>query len=290
MWRARSFEGQTKCGRGRRMLGSAMVVLATMGGLGGKNAHAFWVWEGAQSGIDARGNVRLVSSFAQNPAAFVHRGDSATAGIFRLLVDGDIGEWFALEVNLLQTVTGSTAQVPRGGELRLSVPQGQSDRLRWHWRQDERADGLLVADRLAMRFTLGATSSFPVDITVGRQAIGLATTYFFTPNDFFAPFDAAAFYRAYKPGVDAVRLDVPLGDLSQLSLIGVAGYDPVALGDETKYAAPLVTESAGVVRFATEFWNGGWTFQNSVANRTTPADSVTKGAAYFVSSPRATGS
>ena len=65
-----------------------------------------------------------------------------------------------------------------------------------------------------------------VDIIAGRQPINLATTFYFTPNDFFAPFAAQTFYRVYKPGVDALRTEVRLGELSQLSLICALGYSP----------------------------------------------------------------
>lgn len=61
---------------------------------------------------------------------------------------------------------------------------------------------------------------------LGRQPVNLATTFFFSPTDFFAPFAAQSFFREYKPGVDAARADYSLGDLSQLSMIAVAGYMP----------------------------------------------------------------
>ncbi|MDX8383014.1 MAG: hypothetical protein R8M45_02960 [Ghiorsea sp.] len=55
-------------------------------------------------------------------------------------------------------------------------------------------------------------------IKVGRQPINLATTFFFSPNDFFAPFAALSTNRDYKKGVDAIVIDYEITDLSQLSL------------------------------------------------------------------------
>lgn len=49
--------------------------------------------------------------------------------------------------------------------------------------------------------------------------------FYFTPNDFFAPFAPRSFYRIYRPGVDAVRFERRLANLSQLTLVGVLGYE-----------------------------------------------------------------
>lgn len=82
-------------------------------------------------------------------------------------------------------------------------------------------------------------SAPPFDVTIGRQPINLATSAFFTPNDFFAPFSAETFFRLYKPGVDAARLDIQFGELSGATLVGVLGYehgtdpradDPIRIG------------------------------------------------------------
>jgi len=64
------------------------------------------------------------------------------------------------------------------------------------------------------------------DARVGRQPVNLATTFYFTPNDFFAPYAAQAFFRVYKPGVDAARAELRLNELSTVSLISVLGYEP----------------------------------------------------------------
>ena len=86
-------------------------------------------------------------------------------------------------------------------------------------RPEEQA--LLGIDRFNVRL-----SGERFDLTLGRQAINLATTFYFTPNDFFAPFSATTFYRVYKSGVDAARLEIRLGELSQLSFYQVLGYEP----------------------------------------------------------------
>ncbi|GAF91066.1 unnamed protein product, partial [marine sediment metagenome] len=61
------------------------------------------------------------------------------------------------------------------------------------------------------------------DLTVGRQAISLGTTYFWNPNDLFTSFSPYDFDRDYKAGVDGAKADIALGDFSGISFIYVAG-------------------------------------------------------------------
>ena len=61
------------------------------------------------------------------------------------------------------------------------------------------------------------------DLTMGRQAVTFGQTYFWNPLDVFNPFDARSFDRDYKPGVDVIRLDTPLGDFAGINLV-VASY------------------------------------------------------------------
>ncbi len=85
------------------------------------------------------------------------------------------------------------------------------------------------------------------DLTLGRQPINLASTFYFTPNDFFKPFAAQTFYRIYKSGVDAIRAEIGLTNLSQLTLLAVLSYDYQARNDwsngpnwsETSFLAKL---------------------------------------------------
>ena len=62
-------------------------------------------------------------------------------------------------------------------------------------------------------------------LDVGRLPVNYAVTQMFTPNDFFAPFSATAINKAYKPGVDALRLSFGLGQLSSLDVVGVFNPD-----------------------------------------------------------------
>jgi hypothetical protein len=69
------------------------------------------------------------------------------------------------------------------------------------------------------------------DITVGRQALTFGKAYFWNPLDIFLPFDPRQFDRDYKAGVDALRVDIPLGSFTGINLITVAGRELDSSGE-----------------------------------------------------------
>lgn len=124
----------------------------------------------------------------------------------RLIAQGGIGENWGYEMNLFQSYPLSDTITLPGIE--------RSNRLAW-----SSGDIWVSVDSLYVEY-----HTSKANLKLGRQPINLATTYFFTPNDFFAPFAATSSYRIYKAGVDAIRADYSLDELSQISFIGVAGY------------------------------------------------------------------
>ena len=90
------------------------------------------------------------------------------------------------------------------------------------------------------------------DVTVGRQAVTFGKAWFWNPLDVFLPFGSTQFDRDYKPGVDAVRADLPLGDFSGATLVGVpgraqSGAAPAGGGDAW-YRSALVARAFGNAR------------------------------------------
>ena len=88
------------------------------------------------------------------------------------------------------------------------------------------------------------------DLTLGRQAITFGKTLFWNPLDLFLPFGSTQFNRDYKAGVDAVRVDLALGDVSGATLVGVpgrSGAPPAAAGDAWHRSA-LVARAFGNTR------------------------------------------
>ncbi len=73
-------------------------------------------------------------------------------------------------------------------------------------------------DRAAVGFTWS-----DLDVTVGRQAIGLGRGLFFGAVDVFAPFSPLSVDREWRPGVDAIHLDWRFADLYSFDVMAAAG-------------------------------------------------------------------
>ncbi|MBN2452245.1 MAG: hypothetical protein JXR77_17805 [Lentisphaeria bacterium] len=76
---------------------------------------------------------------------------------------------------------------------------------------EETAEALwsVALDRAWMEFHLGQGRR----LRIGRQAVGLGRGVLFSAVDVFAPFSALDVDREWRVGVDALRLEWPLGDL-----------------------------------------------------------------------------
>ena len=144
------------------------------------------------------------------------RNIAALAGSARGMLIARTGDHVTFEAHAVLNYVPNALQT--GGSRIISSLQGpeRSDALDWSY--DGRRSHLNF-DRLNLQY-----ASPRLNIKVGRQPVNLAATFFFTPNDFFSPFAVQTFYRTYKPGVDAMRADIQLQELSQLSLIAVLGY------------------------------------------------------------------
>ncbi len=228
------------------MASLVLVVLAIWPG----EVLGFWEAEGEGLGGGLRGNLQLSSVFADNPGSpavlFPNPVDEHTFAQLRLVGDAWIGDHVAVDLNVFQSLTSTTSPLGLALGAASTVPVGRSDALRLRWNDDPQADALLEVDRLAVRIT-----SPWVDLRLGRQPINLATTLLFTPNDVFEPFAAQAFFREFKPGVDAARADLQVGELAQVSIYGVLGYDRETLSDPDKLARPDLGASSAVARVST---------------------------------------
>lgn len=81
--------------------------------------------------------------------------------------------------------------------------------------EGDRAALLAGLDRLNLRADLGR-----VRLVAGRQPMTWGVNYFWPALDLFAPFAPQRIDRDYKPGVDAVRVTVPLGSFSEVEVAG----------------------------------------------------------------------
>jgi hypothetical protein len=96
----------------------------------------------------------------------------------------------------------------------------------WDWHEGDNSVASLWLDRFNAKSALSW-----VDITFGRQAITFGKAYFWNPLDIFLPFDPRQFDRDYKAGVDALRVDIPLGSFTGINLITVAGRELDSSGE-----------------------------------------------------------
>jgi len=187
-------------------------------------AAAFYAWQGDDSSLEMRGLLRGSGLMLKNPDSQIYYNKRSVAGLAgsgRLMLNGGSGEHVTFELHAEQSYVPLELQTG-GSNLAVLRDTERSDLLDWSF--DNKRAHLLI-DRLNVQY-----ASSGLNVKIGRQPVNLAATFYFTPNDFFAPFAAQTFFRAYKPGVDAVRADIQLADLSQLSLITVLGYraDPAS--------------------------------------------------------------
>lgn len=217
-------------------------------------AYAFYEYQGDQNSIDLRGFIRLFGVLNVNPdnkKFYENDSDLSAGGIGRLLLDAQIGEHAAIEFNGYQFINSTTASsIIPDSQGTFPVDVERSSALEWKQHDSQETIATLAVDRLSIRLSHGN-----VDVTLGRQPVNLATVFYFTPNDFFGPFTAQTFYRIYKSGVDAARVEVQLGELSQLSLISVLGYDPDSSSSNGWSDNPAWDRSSFFARIAATAFN-----------------------------------
>lgn len=207
-------------------------------------SHAFLQWQNEDTAVEIRGFARAVGVLANNANDDVlyEKDEILGAGVFgRLMLDA---QWTALsaEIHLVQNYLGDELRTG-GSRFASFIDIERSDGLQWRY-SDGNAD--LVVDRLNVQY-----QQENLRLKLGRQPINLAATFYFTPNDFFAPFAAQTFFRTYKPGVDAARLDWQWSDASQLSLISVLDY-PLDIEQPTgRKTSPDWSETAYLARAST---------------------------------------
>ncbi len=152
-----------------------------------------------------------------------HLGKDHDSGLMllRLILTGDIAQKSWFEFHLLQGGTINPLPEAAAGFVAFSgADRFRVDSLVHTQTTREDFSSFMAIDRanISLRF-----SRF--DLTVGRQAISLGTTYFWNPVDLLTNFSPYEFDRDYKPGVDAAKADMTLGEFSGISLIYAAGND-----------------------------------------------------------------
>lgn len=73
-------------------------------------------------------------------------------------------------------------------------------------------------DRFNLQWNLNAG-----DLTVGRQAVAFGSARIINPTDVFLPFDVQTLNTEYRVGIDAIRFQRPVGQLSEMDIGVVLG-------------------------------------------------------------------
>lgn len=222
-------------------------------------ALAFYEWQSDDRSFDLRALVRgfgIVYENPENQFFYEDKSDAGAAAIARLIMNARAGQHLGLKVNAYQTYIPASMESLYGSYGTL-LDVERSSALEWSFSDDDYVH--LAIDQLNIIWSYNR-----LDLIAGRQPINLATTFYFTPNDFFAPFSAQAFYRMFKSGVDAVRAEVRLGNLSQLSLIRVLGYESDPDSDTGWSSKPVSYRTSDVGRISTTFYDFEWALLGGV--------------------------
>jgi hypothetical protein len=198
------------------------------------NADTAWALYGdteSDFGLDGRLSTTnaLVDNYDFDPFFGDKNTDQFSQNLLRLIAGGRPTEQLSYEVHGIQSYTYSSAG--GGTESPIFGTSGADRRYRaldatWDWHEGDNSVASLWLDRF------NAKSAFSwADITVGRQAITFGKAYFWNPLDIFLPFDPRQFDRDYKAGVDALRVDIPLGSFTGVNLITVAGRELDSSGE-----------------------------------------------------------
>ncbi|HSB21296.1 MAG TPA: hypothetical protein VLD85_14910 [Anaeromyxobacteraceae bacterium] len=216
-----------------------------------------------------------------SPDGTVHSSDGLGAALLRLQVVARPGAGLSGDLHLVEAVSFSTA----GAAGALIAPPPARYRLLGAGVAQAHGPSTtadLLVDRAAVTWR-GAGAS----LTLGRQPITFGKAHFWNALDLFSPFAATAFDRDYKPGVDAARLDVALGEASGLTAVAATGRsDGVAPpGASWRGSAALLhayTTLAGVDLSAQGGKvQGGWHAGAAAAGTVGPLDLRAEAAAFF---------
>ena len=214
--------------------------------------QAFIEWQSEEGSVSLRGFTGLGASYSRNPevSAFYDSQEDLFWDLDqRLLVAANYRENARFDLNVLQNLRAA----PNPGLGARPAGAERSGLLSWQQHESTNSEASLSVDTAAFHYVQGNT-----EWSLGRQPVNLATTMYFSPNDFFAPFAAQTFYRAYKPGVDSGRAEVRLGNLAQLSLVGVLGYAPESAVDTEWRNRPEWSRNSLLARLAVNRHDWEW--------------------------------
>ncbi|MEN8142741.1 MAG: hypothetical protein ABFQ82_03980 [Thermodesulfobacteriota bacterium] len=237
-------------------------------------SHGFYEQRQDDSALEIRGFLGFGAGYVSYPpfsTIFREGEDLPWTADLRILLDSDHGEDIHLTANILQSTRSKPPFEPAIAGL-IPVDVERSSLLTWEQHDTAGSRSEMVVDVLQLQYR---TSK--IDYTVGRQPVNLATTFYFAPNDFFAPFAPQTFFRTYKPGVDGIRGDILLAELSQLTLLAVLSYDTEPASPDTWQYEPDWRSTSFLGRVTAELAGYEWAFLAGTVNDYTIAGGLLQG-------------
>jgi len=183
-------------------------------------SSAFLKKENENASVDIRGVVDSKGVYSGNNGPtelYPESSEGLSVSTFRLLLDSTFWKKLKISLNAYQNISADTV-IP--SMINTDYSDYRSVYLQHTWGSGK-ISGSLVLDVFTVGVELGT-----VGIKLGRQPVVLATyCTVFTPNDIFYPFPTGSPDTAFRPGVDAGRIDWRFSDQWKLILVGVLGYD-----------------------------------------------------------------
>jgi hypothetical protein len=189
---------------------------------------AWAIWGDSDEAFGVDGSLRTITLGTynyDNPDIFGedNPGDGMSQTMLRLTIGGRPTDRLTYEIHGVQSLSfSSMTSTAMQGPVVFGT-QGVDTRYlaldaAWDWADENDIQARLWLDRCNLKIALPFA-----DVTIGRQAVTFGKAYFWNPLDVFLAFDPRQFDRDYKAGVDALRIDIPLGDFSGINLVGVLG-------------------------------------------------------------------
>jgi hypothetical protein len=185
-------------------------------------AGAFYEYKGGNSNFRGRLAIDLMSGFTHYPQPeiiYPEDTEGFNSATSRLLLDSTIAGNTRLDFNGY-IYASSNEQTYFSNYSNQKDSPYRFPGLYWEISQTDSSLIIGDIDQLSVKY-----HSDRVNLTAGRQPVSLANNFIFTPNDVFYPFSATAVDREFRPGVDALRFDYDVMDLSTITVLGAAGYE-----------------------------------------------------------------
>lgn len=245
---------------------------------------------GPEAPLQLVGSLRTVVAVTANHGSpflaasdgSVHASDGIGQALLRIEGVARSAPGLVAELHLLQSASFASAA---GGPSLLPATGTERYRVVASGWAEARPPG--TAAQLSLDRASVAWHRSRVSISVGRQPVTFGKARFWNPLDVFQPFDARAFDRDYKPGVDAVRMDVGFGETSGLTAVGALGRRDGAAppGAEWTGSAALLHAYTTVSGFdlaaqAGKVY-GGWQVGASLAGSAGPLDLQAEAAGFL---------